>query len=343
MNTFLKTIRRTVHVTVAITAMSSAAATWAQQKEVTIAYQAINGPFIAAIDSGDIEKSTGYKINWRKFDSGAKVATGLASGDVQVAVIGSSPFTAAVSRGVDVQLFWLQDDINEAEAMIVRNGAGINKPGDLKGKKIGVPFASTTHFHTMFFLELSGIKPADVKLLNLQPNQISAAWERGDIDAAYVWDPALAKLKQSGKVMITSGELSKKGKATFDGMAVDRKWGEANADFMAKFVKIAAAADANYKSNPAAWTVDSKQVKANVKLTGANAKEVAPSVALYGYPSIQEQASVTWLGGGANGGVAKALKATAEFLKGEGKIDAVAADYGKYVTPKYAEAAMKLK
>ena len=176
-----------------------------------------------------------------------------------VGVIGSSPFAAAVSRGVDTQLFWIQDDINEAEAMIVRNGAGINKPADLKGKKIGVPFASTTHFHTMFFLELSGLKPSEVKLLNLQPNQISAAWERGDIDAAYVWDPALTKLKQSGKVMVTSGELSKKGKATFDGMAVDRKWGEANADFMAKFVKIAAAADADYKANPAAWTVDSSK------------------------------------------------------------------------------------
>ena len=343
MTNYINTFKHVVGSTLVLGIMAASGGTWAQQKEVTIAYQAINGPFISVIDSGDIEKATGYKINWRKFDSGAKVATGLASGDVQVAVIGSSPFAAAVSRGVDAQLFWLQDDINEAEAMIVRNGAGINKPADLKGKKIGVPFASTTHFHTMFFLELSGIKPSEVKLLNLQPNQISAAWERGDIDAAYVWDPALAKLKQSGKVMITSGELSKKGKATFDGMAVDRKWGEANADFMTKFVKIAAAADADYKANPAAWTVDSRQVKANVKLTGADAKEVAPSVALYGYPTIQEQASATWLGGGANGGVAKALKATAEFLKGEGKIDAVAADYGKYVTPKYAEAAMKLK
>ena len=343
MATYTNTIKRLVGSTLLLGIMATASGAWAQQKEVTIAYQAINGPFIAAIDSGDIEKTTGYKINWRKFDSGAKVATGMASGDVQVAVIGSSPFAAAVSRGVDMQLFWLQDDINEAEAMVVRNGAGINKPADLKGKNIGVPFASTTHFHTMFFLELSGIKPADVKLLNLQPNQISAAWERGDIDAAYVWDPALAKLKQSGKVMITSGELSKKGKATFDGMAVDRKWGEANADFMAKFVKIAAAADADYKKNPAAWTIDSKQVKANVKLTGADAKDVAPSVALYGYPTIHEQASANWLGGGANGGVARALKATAEFLKGEGKIDVVAPDYGKYVTPKYAEAAMKLK
>ena len=74
----------------------------------------------------------------------------------------------------------------------------------------------------------------------MQPNQIAAAWERGDIDAAYVWDPALAELKKSGKVLITSGDLSKLGKPTFDGIAVDRKWGEDHKEFMAKLVKAIA-------------------------------------------------------------------------------------------------------
>ena len=240
-------------------------AAFAQAKEVTIAYQQIAGPMIVAIANGTIEKATGYKINWRQFESGAKVATAMTSGDVQVGVIGSSPLAAAVSRGVELQLFWILDDINEAEAMVVRNGSGINKPADLKGKKLGVPFVSTTHFHTMFALEQWGIKASDVQLLNMQPNQIAAAWERGDIDAAYVWDPALARIKQSGKVLITSGELSKKGKATFDGIAVQKKWGEQNADFMAKFVKAVADADASYRGNPAQWGADS----ANAKATGA--------------------------------------------------------------------------
>ncbi|MDB5762480.1 MAG: taurine transporter substrate-binding protein [Herminiimonas sp.] len=343
MRNFFNTIRNVLGMTLMTAVMIHSGSALAQKKEVTIAYQQINGPFLVALANGDIEKATGYKINWRQFDSGAKVATAMASGDVQIGVIGSSPLAAAVSRGVDLQLFWVLDDINEAEAMVVRNGSGINKPSDLKGKKIGVPFASTTHFHTMFALETWGIKPTEVQLLNMQPNQIAAAWERGDIDAAYVWDPALSKLKQSGKVLVTSGELSKKGKATFDGIAVERKWAEANPDFMAKFVKVASAADAAYRSNPKSWTVDSAAVKANVKLTGADAKDVATSVALYGYPSLDEQISGAWLGGGANGGVAKALKATADFLKNEGKIDAVAPDYSKYVTSKYAEAAKKLK
>ncbi|BAL25441.1 taurine ABC transporter substrate-binding protein [Azoarcus sp. KH32C] len=341
MNSIKRIVGRIVgSVLVGTTVVAGSA--FAEQKEVTIAYQQIVGPLLVAIADGSVEKATGYKVKWRQFESGAKVATAMTSGDVQIGVIGSSPVTAAVSRDVDIQLFWILDDINEAEALVVRNGSGIDKPQDLKGKKLGTPFVSTTHFHTMYALEQWGLKPSDVQVLNMQPNQIAAAWERGDIDAAYVWDPALARIKQSGKVMITSGELSKKGKATFDGMAANRAWAEANPEFMAKFVKAIADADASYRNNPQSWTADSPQVKAIVKAIGGDASEAAAALKLYRYPSLEEQASSAWLGGGQQGGVGKALKATAEFLKDQKRIDTLAPDYGKYVTPKYVEAALKL-
>jgi taurine transport system substrate-binding protein len=320
----------------------AAAPALAQTRQVTIAYQQIAGPLIVAMANGTIEKATGYKVNWRQFESGAKVATAMTSGDVQIGVIGSSPLTAAVSRGVEVELFWILDDINEAEAMVVRNGAGIAKPADLKGKKIGVPFVSTTHFHTMFALELWGIKPSEVQLLNMQPNQIAAAWERGDIDAAYIWDPALARIKQNGKVLVSSGELSRKGKATFDGMAVQKDWGKQNAEFMARLVKAIAEADASFRNNPAQWGADSPQAKAIAGKIGGSPAEAAEAIKLYAYPSIEQQASAAWLGGGKSGGVSKALQATADFLKDQKRIDAVLPDYSAFVTTKYVEAAQKL-
>jgi taurine transport system substrate-binding protein len=326
-----------------VSAVGGASPALAQTREVTVAYQQIAGPMIVAMTNGTIEKSTGYKINWRQFESGAKVATAMASGDVQIGVIGSSPLAAAVSRGLDLQLFWILDDINEAEALVVRNGSGIDKPTDLKGKKLGVPFVSTTHFHTMFALEQWGLKPSDVQLLNMQPNQVAAAWERGDIDAAFVWDPALARIKQTGKVLITSGELSKMGKATFDGVAVSRPFAEANADFMAKFVKAVADADAAYRANPAAWGPDSAPAKAIAGKIGGDAKASADALKLYAYPSAEQQASPAWLGGGQTGGAAKALKATADFLLEQKRIDTVSGDYSKFVTAKYAEAALRLK
>ena len=316
----------------------------ARSAEVTIGYQLIYNPYAYAIASGKFEEATGWNINWVKFDSGAKVITAMASGDVQIALAGSSPIAAGVSQGVDMQLFWVVEDIAAAEALVVRDGSGIDiaDPKTLKGKKIGVPFVSTTHFHMMFALELWGLTTQDVTLLNMQPNQIVAAWERGDIDGAFVWDPALGRIKKSGKVMVTSGELSAKGKATFDGMVVNSAFAKENPEFMAKFVKVMAQADAAYRDNKAKWTPDSAEVKAIVKLVGGETAEVPDVLALYGFPTLEEQISPRWLGGGADGGVAKALKFTSEFLKEQGRVDALQPDYGKFVTPAFAEAAQKL-
>ena len=46
------------------------------------------------------------------------------------------------------------------------------------------------------------IDPAKVQILNLAPPAIIAAWKRGDIDATYVWDPALGVAKENGKVKL---------------------------------------------------------------------------------------------------------------------------------------------
>ena len=318
-------------------------ATIAADKEITVGYQLVYNPWKVAIASGEFEKVTGYKINWRKFDSGSKVIVAMASGDVDIALAGSSPIAAGVSRGIDMQLFWIAEDIASAEALVVRDGSGITAPQDLKGKKLGVPFVSTTHFHTLFALEQFGIDPTALTILNMQPNQIAAAWLRGDIDAAFVWDPALGRIKQTGKVLITSGQLSSWGKATFDGLVVSRKFSESDPEFMAKFVRVIAKADASYRDNPKAWTPDSEPVKAVVKMVGGKAEDVPGVLALYGFPTLDEQASCQWLGCGKDGGAARALQFTAEFLKEQKKIPGVQPDYSKFVTSAHVEAAMKLK
>lgn len=338
-------IRRTALASAVAAGLAAVLAAPAAAQEATIGYQLIYSPWALPITEETFEKETGYDIRWVKFDSGAKVISAMASGQVDIAVAGSSPIAAGASQGIDFQLFWLLDDIADAEAMVVREGSGIDpqRPETLKGKKLAVPFVSTTHFHALFALELWGIKPEELEILNMQPNQIAAAWERGDIDAAFVWDPALARIKRSGQVMVTSGELSAKGKATFDGLVVMREFAEANPDFLAKFVRVVADANEAYLAQRDSLTDDAPVVQANVKLLGGEPADVRAALALYDYPSAEEQASARWLGGGAEGGAAKALKATAEFLKAQGKVDQVLPDYARFVTPAYAEAAAKLR
>ena len=323
-------IRRAVLLPLTVLTLSAGAAAHAQT--VTIGVQSMFAPWKNAIVQKEFEKVTGWDIKWRNFDSGGDVMLAMASGDVQIGVAGSSPIAAAVSRGVDAQLFWILDNIADAEALVVRNGSGIVAPQDLAGKTLAVPFVSTTHFHALFALEQFGLS-GKVKVINLQPSDIPAAWERGDIDAAFIWDPALGRLKQSGHVLLTSGQLTNWGKATFDGLVVDKKFAEQNGPGMQAFTNVLQSSTADYVNAPKTWTADSAQVINVAKQSGAKPEEVPAVLALYQFPLAQEQASATWLGGGA----AKALSATAAFLKAQKKIPALLPDYSVAINPTFVQ------
>ena len=122
---------------------------------------------------------------------------------------------------------------------------------------------------------------------------------------------------------------------------MSRKFARENPEFVTRFVKVLAAADADYRAHAAAWKVGSPQVAAVAKVSGANAQDVPASLALYGFPTAAEQASPTWLGGGAQSGAAKSLTATATFLKSQGTIQTVLADYSAGVDPQFVQKAAR--
>ena len=327
--------RRFVHLLV-LAGLGLAGTAQAQPKEVTFAHQDMLVPLRVIMESGELEKATGYKINWRMFGGGGDVIKAMASGDVQIGEAGSSPIVAAASQGQDIKLFWILDDIADAEALIVRNGSGINSVKDLKGKKVATPFVSTAHYQLMAVMKTDGVDAKSVNVMNLRPPEIAAAWERGDIDAAFIWDPVLSKIKGNGKVIESSKTIGARGFPTFDGLIVNAKWAAQNEAFLVTLVKLLAKADAGYMANKAKWTVDSPEVKAVAKWTKADAKDVPAAMALYTFPTLAEQAGPKWLGGAA----AKAMTSTAVFLKEQGRITEIKPDYAAFITDAYLKKAM---
>ena len=223
---------------------------------------------------------------------------------------------------------------------MAREGSGIESPADLVGKNVAVPFVSTAHFHLLMGMEkLWGVDPGDVNLLNMQPPQIVAAWTQGNIDAAYVWPPALSEILKTGTVISDSEEVGAATVPTFDGIVADREWAAENPGFMAAFTGVLAEAYADFAANGANWTADSPQVQGMVEMIGGNPEGVAGVMSLLGFPTVEEQASATWLGGGAEGGAVKALVNSAAFLEDQRQIDSVLDDYSAHVNASYAQAA----
>jgi taurine transport system substrate-binding protein len=307
----------------------------AAEKEVTIGYQTGVDPSKVAIADGTYEKATGWKISWRKFDTGADVIAAIASGDVAIGYVGSSPLAAAASRGLPIETIFVAALIGDAEALVVRNGSSIEKPEDLVGKKVAVPFVSTTHYSLVAALKHFGIDPKKVEILNMRPPEIAAAWQRGDIDAAYVWDPALGKAKETGKVLLSSADVAKWGAPTFDAYIARKDFAEAHPDFVAGFVRVTNDAYASYLADPKAWTADSPQAAKIVQLTGVKPEDVPTLLTGNHFPLLEEQASAPLLGGG----TAKAILETARFLAEQGKIPEAKDDYSDYVTARFVQQA----
>ena len=294
--------------------------------EVTIAYQTGVDPAKVAQADGIYERVTGAKINWRKFDAGAEVITAVASGDVQIGYVGSSPIAAAASKGLPVLTFLVAAQLGGSEALVVRSASKINKPEDLIGKKIAVPFVSTGHYSLLAALKHWKIDPAKVQIVNLRPTEITAAWQRGDIDATYVWDPALGKAKESGKVLATSADVAKWGAPTFDGWIVRKDFAEKNPDFVTKFARVTLDAYASYHANPKSWVANAENLDKVIRITGAKKEDIPGLLEGNVYPLAKEQQTLL----GAS--TVKALAATSAFLKEQGKVDSVQADYGAFVS-----------
>ena len=140
----------------------------AAERSVTFAHQAMVPPFRALMASGAIERATGYTVTWRKFGGGDAIRA-MASGNVQIGEAGSSPIAAAASQGLDIQLFWILDEIAEAEQLVARNGSGVGSVADRRGKTVAVPFVSTSHYQLTAALAAAGLSQKDVALLNMRP------------------------------------------------------------------------------------------------------------------------------------------------------------------------------
>jgi taurine transport system substrate-binding protein len=313
--------------------VASGSAAFAQAKEVVIGHFGTPLPMHAAY--AEFEKATGYKISWRKFDAGTDIIAAMASGSLKISELGSSPLSIGASQGVDYELFGISNVIGAAEALVARNGSGINTVADLKGKKVAVPLGSTAHFSLLGAMRAAKVDQAGVTVLGMKPDQITAAWTQKQIDAAFIWDPALSRIKADGKVVTHAGEIAKQGFPTFDGWVVDPKWAKANEAFMVAFIKVLDKVNGAYNKDGAKWTETTPEVVAIAKATGAKPGDVVSGLSGYQFLSAKEQASDSWLGKtSANG-----MLDTAKFLVAEKRIPKALDSYTKFVNSSYLKKA----
>lgn len=324
---------RTVRLMIGTAALVlSAGATMAET--IVIGHFGDPTPMNAARAEAEFEAATGWDIEWRTFASGTDVIAAMASGDVVISELGSSPLAIAASQGVDLKMFMMSYAIGQSESLIVRNGAGIASLEDLTGKRVAVPVGSTAHFSLVGALDHAGISESDVTIMNMPPDQIAAAWEQSAIDAAFIWQPVQSQLLENGSRLLGADETAEWGFPTFNAWVVNSDFAATNAEALAAFAKTMDDANQAYLSQRSAWTADSGKVQAVAKMTGAAPDQVPAILEGYTFIPLSEQLSGPWLRD-----AAATMKATAEFLKAAGRIDNTIEDYSAFVDDGIAKSA----
>lgn len=276
-----------------------------------IGYQTIPNAELLTKNLGLVEETfPDVKIKWIPYSSGYSVNVAMIENEIDVGLVGSVPVSTGIVQGLPYQVYFLHDIIGDNEALAVTKASGIKSVADLVGKKIAVPFGSTTHFSLLAVLDQAGIEPTKVTILDMQPAEMLSAWQRGTIDGSFVWQPTLGSLiSADGSVLITAKALSDEGIITADVGVVRTDFAANYPAFLTGYVEALHEAVHFYREQPeAAAVLVSKELKISPEASLAVMNELI-------WLDAKEQSSPAYLGTpDAAGDFAQVLKDSAEFM-----------------------------
>jgi taurine transport system substrate-binding protein len=282
--------------------------------------------------------SIGVEIKLLEFDSGSAVVNALVSNSIDLGLMGSTPATTAIANNLPVEVIWIHGILGKSEALVAKNSAAISSIPELAGKKVATPFGSTAHYSLLSALELNGVSSNSLTILDMQPKDIFAAWQRGDIDAAYVWDPVLGSLQADGVVITTSEQLAEQGVITADLEVVNKNFGAKYPAIVASYIKVMSKAQDDYRNN-----IDDA-IASQAKYFNISEEESKKQILGNVWLSARQQLEAPYLGtSGQPGELAKALKKTADFLVAQKSITSAPelAVFQKAINPKYIELSLE--
>lgn len=200
-------------------------------------------PAYVAIKAG-LFTAKGLDVKWNSFGTSSARLSALLSGNVDIAGTGIVSALALMSRGsTHFRIIATPEDFGRVEGLFVRSDVASIQ--DLKGKKIGVTFASSSHLLVLDLLAAAGLNPdKDVNLLNVPAPELTAALQGKQIDAAAAWTPHFNRIRALPDIKLladdTAFSLYKQFGVTPgpDVLVLRREFGSRNADATRRFLQV---------------------------------------------------------------------------------------------------------
>ncbi|MBS7543879.1 ABC transporter substrate-binding protein [Ancylobacter oerskovii] len=160
-------------------------------------------PYVA--EAGGYWKDQNVDLTTASFDSGRDAMQALLTGAADFSASTDTPLVFAALNGLKPLAVVNYSRYSRDMRIAVRSDAGIDpkNPASLKGRRIGTPVGTSGQYLLAKYLELAGLKPQDVTVVNVAPGNLATTLARGDIDG-FAWSSqavAVADKQTGGKVV----------------------------------------------------------------------------------------------------------------------------------------------
>jgi sulfonate transport system substrate-binding protein len=130
------------------------------------------------------------------YSTGKAALDEVLEGKADFATVGEIPFMFAIMKGNKVSLIATIQSSNKANAIVARRDKGIHSPHDLNGKRVAVPLGTIGEYFLDAFLAMNGMVRNDVKTVDMKPEKMLSALEKGEIDAVSTFTPFLNQAEE---------------------------------------------------------------------------------------------------------------------------------------------------
>jgi sulfonate transport system substrate-binding protein len=157
-------------------------------EKVVIAYSATPDSALAQVaQTQGYFLQEGLDATPQRYPSGKVALDAVLEGKADIATVAETPVMLAIMHGRKLSIIATIQTSTGNNAIIARKDKGIIVPRELKGRKIAVTSGTSLDYFVDAFLAAQGIMRKDVTRVNMRPEKMAEAVERGEVDAISAW------------------------------------------------------------------------------------------------------------------------------------------------------------
>ena len=166
------------------------------REKVTICHSVPLGALILIAHDQGFFSHYNLDVTLREYPIAKMAMEDMFAGKCSMATVAETPIVFSDLEKQNFSIFATINTSDNYEKIAARKDKGIQKPGDLKGKRIATQKGTIFHFFLHMFLLKNGLYENDVKLIYMNIEELPEALAKGEIDAFSMKEPTISRAKE---------------------------------------------------------------------------------------------------------------------------------------------------